>query len=159
MQAPDRPRRPIRRMQRTRPSCRASARTTSQVSSGELSSTKTTSQATPSRAASSLRNSFVTLSRSLKVGTTTESTGKAVACFAVSSPGRIASFIGKRISAASDRAKAKFRVSRPIVGEKGENQPQKCQRPRTTGARTSGAALPFRGRTGAGALWEHRRRR
>jgi len=66
----------------------------------------------------------VTLSRSLKVGTTTESTGKAVACFAVSSPGLIASFIGKRITAASDRAKAKFRVSRWIAGEKGRTNPK-----------------------------------
>ena len=39
MQAPDSPRRPIRLMQRTRESCRASARTTSHVPSGELSST------------------------------------------------------------------------------------------------------------------------
>ena len=73
MQAPDRPRRPIRRMQRTRESWRARSRTTSQVPSGELSSTKMTSQATPASAVSSRRNSVVTLSRSLKVGTTTES--------------------------------------------------------------------------------------
>ena len=73
MQAPDRPRRPIRRMQRTRVSIRARPRTTSQVPSGELSSTNTTSQAMPANVASSRRYSVVTLSRSLKVGTMTES--------------------------------------------------------------------------------------
>src|ERR1700692_1006425 len=50
MQAPDRPRRPIRLTQRTRESCRARPRTTSHVPSGELSSTKMTSQFTPRRA-------------------------------------------------------------------------------------------------------------
>ena len=75
MQAPDRPRRPIRRMQRTRLSCCASARTTSEVPSGELSSTNTTSQATLTSVASSRRYSTVTLSRSLKVGTMTDSSG------------------------------------------------------------------------------------
>ena len=77
MQAPDRPRRPIRRIQRTRLSCCASARTTSQVPSGELSSTNMTSQATSASAASSRRYSTVTLSRSLKVGTMTDSSGAA----------------------------------------------------------------------------------
>src|SRR6266567_6797095 len=38
------------------------------------------------------------------------------------------------------------------------NAPQKCQRPRTTGARTSGAAELFRGRPSAGAI-KHQRRR
>jgi hypothetical protein len=57
---------PIRLMQRTRESSRASARTTSQVPSGELSSTKMTSKAVPVSAVSSRRNSVVTLSRSLK---------------------------------------------------------------------------------------------
>ena len=73
MQAPDRPRRPIRLMQRTLPSCRARARTTVQVPSGELSSTKTASKLTPASAVSRRRNSVTTLSRSLKVGTMTES--------------------------------------------------------------------------------------
>ena len=94
MQAPDSPRRPIRRIQRTRESCRARPRTTSQVPSGELSSTNTTSQATPFSVASSRRYSTVTLSRSLKVGTTTESCGKPVACNGVSGPGLMASFMG-----------------------------------------------------------------
>src|SRR4051812_19640233 len=93
MQAPDRPRRPIRRMQRTRGSCRARERTTSQVPSGELSSTNTTSQAMPAKVASSRRYSTVTLSRSLKVGTTTESCGKPLACDGFSEPGLMASFM------------------------------------------------------------------
>ena len=98
MQAPDRPRRPIRRMQRTRESCRARPRTTSQVPSGELSSTKMTSQALPASAVSSRRYSVVTLSRSLKVGTTTESAGVATACGGLSGPGLMASFMRQRIS-------------------------------------------------------------
>src|SRR5882672_10593082 len=40
----------------------------------------------------------------------------------------------------------------------GPKQPRKCQRPRTEGARTSGAALLFSGRPSAGAM-KHRRRR
>ena len=68
-------RRPMRRTQRTRLSRCASARTTSQVPSGELSSTNTTSQATLASVASSRRYSTVTLSRSLNVGTMTDSSG------------------------------------------------------------------------------------
>ncbi len=108
MQAPDRPRRPIRLMQRMRESCRASPRTTSQVPSGELSSTKMTSQLTPASATSSRRNSVVTLSRSLKVGTMTASCGVETACRRLSGPGLMASFMRKRISAASSEAKAQF---------------------------------------------------
>src|SRR5450756_1648050 len=42
--------------------------------------------------------------------------------------------------------------------QNGPKPAQKCQRPRTEGARTSGAAEPFSGRPGAGAM-KHRRRR
>src|SRR5258708_2107517 len=109
MQAPDSPRRPIRLMQRTRGSCRASPRTTSQVPSGELSSTKMTSKAMPASAVSSRRNSVKTLSRSLKEGTTTESAGKAMACGGFWGPGLMASFMrAKRISAPSGEAKAEL---------------------------------------------------
>ncbi|MGY4350848.1 hypothetical protein ACVWXM_007341 [Bradyrhizobium sp. GM7.3] len=90
MQAPDRPRRPIRRTQRTRLSRWASARTTSQVPSGELSSTNTTSQAMPASTVSSRRYSTVTLSRSLKVGTTTDNSGAGEAARGLSEPGLIA---------------------------------------------------------------------
>src|SRR5437870_13612544 len=93
MQAPDRPRRPIRLMQRTRESSRAIVRTTSQVPSGELSSTKMTSQLTPASAGSSRRNSVVTLSRSLKVGTMTASFDVEVACGGFSGPGLMALFM------------------------------------------------------------------
>ena len=75
MQAPDRPRRPIRRIS-GRGIFRASPRTTSQVPSGVLSSTNTASQAMPASTASSRRYSTVTLSRSLKVGTTTDNSGR-----------------------------------------------------------------------------------
>src|SRR5437868_7754893 len=52
----------------------------------------------------------------------------------------------------SQSAIAKKRV------KKDQNSPKKCQRPRTEGARTSGAAELFSGRPGAGAI-KHRRRR
>ena len=60
-----RPRRPMRRMQRTRGSVWAMRRTSAAVPSGLLSSTYTTSQAMPYRAASSLAISGATLGRSL----------------------------------------------------------------------------------------------
>jgi len=123
MQAPDRPRRPIRRMQRTRESCRARPRTTSQVPSGELSSTKMTSQAFPASAASSRRNSVVTLSRSLKVGTTTESCGVATACGGLSGPGLMASFmrqhISDRLRGSQGGVKVQIKPGMPKIGQNG----------------------------------------
>src|SRR5215510_7650513 len=92
MQAPDKPRRPTRRRQRTRGSRRDSSRTTCQVWSGELSSTNTTSHGVAPKVAFSRWYSVVTLSRSLKVGTTTEISGRA-ACGAISGPGLMASFM------------------------------------------------------------------
>ena len=59
------PRRPIRRMQRTRGSDAAARRTSPDVPSGLLSSTKMTSQAMPASAASSFWISGTTFSRSL----------------------------------------------------------------------------------------------
>ena len=72
MQADDKPRRPIRWMQRTRELVRAIVRASSAVPSRESSSTKMTSQAMPSRAASRSRTNSPILWRSLKVGTTTD---------------------------------------------------------------------------------------
>ena len=60
-----RPRRPMRRMQRTRGSVWAMRRTSAAVPSGLLSSTYTTSQAMPCSAASSLAISGATFGRSL----------------------------------------------------------------------------------------------
>ena len=118
------------------------ARTTSQVPSGELSSTKTTSQGMPASVASSRRYSTVTLSRSLKVGTTTESCGKPAACDRASVPGWTGVIHdGQRISAAAGHAKAG--LERRLGGDNRPKQAQKCQRPRTEGARTSGAAKLF----------------
>src|SRR3954470_18995517 len=48
----------------------------------------------PASAVSSLRNSAVTFSRSLKVGTTTDSSGVVAVCCEVPCPGRMASFMG-----------------------------------------------------------------
>src|SRR5947209_750950 len=75
MQAPASPRRPMRRMQRTRLSVSPSSRATAAVPSGELSSTNNTSQSTPSSVRASFSTSNGTLSRSLNVGTTTLNSG------------------------------------------------------------------------------------
>ena len=81
MQAPASPRRPTRRMQRTRLSLLPISFTASAVPSGELSSTKIASQAMPASAWSSRRTSSATLPHSLKVGMTIES-------WALGKPGR-----------------------------------------------------------------------
>src|SRR3954452_2278527 len=99
-----------------------------------------TSHAMPRSAASSLRNRAVTLSHSLKVGTTTDNSGVVAACDEVPCPGRMASFMRQRISPGAGHAKARGAKDRPDKGKTGQKQVQKCQRPRTTGARTSGAA-------------------
>ena len=84
MQAVLRPRRPMRRMQRTRTSCRAIARTAFQVPSVELSSTNTTSQAMSVRAARNRSTTIATLSRSFRVGMTMETeAGSAVSALQV----------------------------------------------------------------------------
>ena len=158
MQAPDRPRRPIRRMQRTRGSCRARPRTTSQVPSGELSSTKTTSQGMPASVASSRRYSTVTLSRSLKVGTTTESCGKPAACDGVSGPGLMASFMsGQRISAAAGRCQGRhWNVT--LGGENGPKQAPKMPTTTNRGRAYIRRSQTIHGRPSAGALKRQRRR-
>src|SRR5215472_6188407 len=73
---------------------------------------------------------------------------KSMACRAFSEPGRIASFMGSRIAAASPGAKEEFGNRCRTGAGKLATEGQKCQRPRTTGARTSGAALLLRGRPG-----------
>src|SRR5947209_8190338 len=70
----------------------------------------------------------------------------------------MASFMRQRISPAPGDSKAQRPKDRLGRGKTRQNSPKKCQRPRTTGARTSGAALSFRGRPGAGAM-KHRRHR
>mgnify|MGYP003387802301 CR=1 FL=1 len=170
------------RMQRTLESFRANPRTTSQVPSGELSSTKTTSQAMPVSVASSRRYSTVTLSRSLKVGTTTESSGKA-ACDGVSGPGWMASFMiasvypqpldmPRRAWGRGGRtAKTGMKSIRDLpAGPIGLLPPgrvlgplrlkmlQKCQRPRTEGRAYIRRSQAIHGRPGAGALKRQRRR-
>src|SRR4051794_6748496 len=64
-----------------------------------------TSHAWPCSAASSLRNRAMTLSRSLKVGTTTDNCG-VTACDEVPCPGLMASFMRQRISPGAGDAKA-----------------------------------------------------
>ena len=59
------PRRPMRRMQRTRGSARARRLASAQVPSGLSSSTNTTSQAMPPSAASSFSTTAATFARSL----------------------------------------------------------------------------------------------
>ena len=127
MQAPDRPRRPIRRMQRTRPSCRASSRTTCQVPSGELSSTKMTSQATPESVASQppeQRGDVVALvegrddDRKLQAN--------AAACGGVSGPGLMASFMRP---AYSRRLRA-CQGAVPVVARFGERSKRAKQAPK-----------------------------
>src|ERR1700752_624734 len=73
---------------------------------------------------------------------------KSMACRAFSEPGRIASFMASRIAAASLCAKEEFRNRCRTGAGKPANEGQKRQRPRTTGARTSGATLLLRGRPG-----------
>src|SRR4051794_39321570 len=83
-----------------------------------------TSHAIPASAASSLRNSAVTLSRSLKVGTTTDNCGMVVACDEDPCPGRIASFMRQRISPGAGDAKAR-RPPEASGGQKtGQNDPR-----------------------------------
>ena len=73
MQADDRPRRPIRRMQRMRLSRAAIDLTSALVPSGESSSTKIISQEIPPRAVSTRPISSRTFCRSLNVGMTIDS--------------------------------------------------------------------------------------
>src|SRR4051794_12745677 len=80
-----------------------------------------TSQARPASAASSLRNKAMTLSRSLKVGTTTDNSGVATA---VPCPGLMASFMRQRISPAPDDAKAQRAKDGCGKGKTGQNSPK-----------------------------------
>src|SRR4051794_7904043 len=77
-----------------------------------------TSQARPASAASSLRNKATTLSRSLKVGTTTDNSGVITA---VPCPGLMASFMRQRISPVSDDSKAQRPKDRLGSGKTGRN--------------------------------------
>ena len=77
MQAELSPRRPTRRMQRTRRSSLPRSRRCSAVPSAESSSTNTASQSTPASSRSSRSIRGPTLSRSLSVGTTIASAGPA----------------------------------------------------------------------------------
>src|SRR3954462_4705950 len=83
-----------------------------------------TSHAWPCSAASSLRTRAVTLSRSLKVGTTTDNSGVAAACDEVPCPGRMASFMRQRISPGAGNAKARGAKDRPDKGKTGQNSPK-----------------------------------
>src|SRR4051794_3063789 len=77
-----------------------------------------TSQARPASAVSSLRNRAMTLSRSLKVGTTTDNSGVTTA---VPCPGLMASFMRQRISPTPRDAKAhgaKDPLGRSKTGQK-----------------------------------------
>ncbi len=74
-QAPARPRRPTRRMQRTRASCSPSVFATAAVPSGESSSTKMISHAKPASVRATRSTTIGTFARSLNVGTTTVSSG------------------------------------------------------------------------------------
>ena len=79
MQADERPRRPIRRITRTRGMVLCRPSRSSAVPSCELSSTNTTSQAIPASASPSPASSGAMLSRSFRVGTITASCGGASA--------------------------------------------------------------------------------
>src|SRR3954468_14480455 len=83
-----------------------------------------TSHAMPISAVSSLRNSATTLSRSLKVGTTTDNCGVAAACDEVPCPGRMASFMRQRISPGAGDAKARRPAKRWGRLKTGRNDPQ-----------------------------------
>src|SRR3954464_657429 len=83
-----------------------------------------TSQAMPLSAVSSLRNSALTLSRSLKVGTTTDNSGAVAPCDEVPCPGLMASFMRQRISPGAGDAKAQ-RVEDRLKGfETGQKRPK-----------------------------------
>src|SRR3954454_8656048 len=80
------------------------------------------SQTIPASAASSFRNRAMTLSRSLKVGTTTDNSGVTAAW--VPCPGLVASCMRQRISPGSGRAKAQ-RTDHGLGLEKtGQNSPK-----------------------------------
>src|SRR3954467_10945372 len=82
-----------------------------------------TSHAWPCSAASSLRNSAMTLSRSLKVGTTTDNCG-VTACDEVPCPGLMAAFMRQRISPGAGDAKAE-RVDEGLGRDKtGQKHPK-----------------------------------
>src|SRR5258707_15094825 len=83
-----------------------------------------TSQARPASAVSSLRNRATTLSRSLKVGTTTDNSGVATACGGVPCPGLMASFMRQRISPAPNNAKAQGPKDRAEGGKTGQKSPK-----------------------------------
>src|SRR4051794_12435024 len=80
-----------------------------------------TSQARPASAASSLRNKAMTLSRSLKVGTTTDNSGITTA---VPGPGLMASFMRQRISPVSDDSKARAAKRPGREGKTGQKRPK-----------------------------------
>src|SRR3954451_4338201 len=81
-----------------------------------------TSQARPASAASSLRNKAMTLSRSLKVGTTTDNSGVTTAW--VPCPGLMASFMRQRISPASDDSRARAAKRPARRGKTRQNGPK-----------------------------------
>src|SRR4051794_8250025 len=83
-----------------------------------------TSHATRASATSSLRNRAVTLSRSLKVGTTTDTSGVTTGCGGVPCPGLMASFMRQRISPAPVNAKAQGPKDRLGRGKRGQNDPK-----------------------------------
>src|SRR3954451_9969473 len=83
-----------------------------------------TSHAMPISAVSSLRSRAVMLSRSLKVGTTTDNSGVVAACDEVPCPGRMASFMCQRVSPGAGDAKATGRKTGPGQGKTGQNRPK-----------------------------------
>src|SRR5437868_15528746 len=83
-----------------------------------------TSHAMPRSAVSSLRNKAVTLSRSLKVGTTTDNSGVVAACDEVPCPGRMASCMRQRISPGAGHAKARAGGDGLGRGKTGRNGPK-----------------------------------
>src|SRR5882672_9284707 len=80
-----------------------------------------TSQARPASAVSSLWNRAMTLSRSLKVGTTTDNSGVTTA---VPCPVLMASFMRQRISPAPVNAKPQQPKDRPGRGKTGQKCPK-----------------------------------
>ena len=143
MQAPDRPRRPIRRMQRTRGSFCARPRTTSQVPSGELSSTNTTSQAmsVERRVQPPVQDGdVVALVEGGDDDRKLRQTGGLRRVFGA----RFDGFIhGASVYPQPSGMPRQGSGNGPQMGENGPKRAPKCQRPRTEGARTSGAAKPF----------------
>src|SRR3977135_1514559 len=81
-----------------------------------------TSHARPASAVSSLWNRAMTLSHSLKVGTTTDNSGVTTAW--VPCPGLMASFMRQRISPAPVNAKAQGAKDRLGRGKTGQNDPK-----------------------------------